>query len=43
MKRREQVEGPGRRDGTEDKIAVHVEIWCYLLISWKEYTETTPI
>ncbi len=42
IKRREQVEGPGRRDGTEDKIPGHVEIWCDLLISWKEYTETTP-
>ena len=42
MKRREQVEGPGRRDGSEDKISELVKIWCDLLISWKKYTETTP-
>ncbi len=42
LKRRDQVEGPGRRDGTEDKIPEHVKFWCNLLISRKEYTETTP-
>ena len=42
MKRREQDEGPRRRDGTEVKIPEHAKIWCDLLISWKAYTATTP-
>ena len=42
MKRREQVKEPGRRDGTEDQIPEHVKGWCDLLVSWKEYTDTTP-
>ena len=37
MKRRERVEGPGRPDGTEDNVPEHVKIWCYLLVSYKEY------
>ena len=33
MKRREKVEGPGQRDGSEDNnIAEHIKIWCDFLV-----------
>lgn len=42
MKRRDKVEGPGWRDGTEDKNPEHIKIWCDLMISWKEYWKAIP-
>ncbi len=42
FKRRDKVEGPGRRDRSEDNIPEHIKIWCDLIVSWKEIAKATP-